>query len=117
MRVAELIDKVTMKALNRVYDKEIAGGLVTELVGKVNTLGQPGQLWVTLQTDANGVAAANVADVAAIVVTEGNKVANDVLQAADNAQITVCSTPLTSWDFVGGLYALGIRISPYSPAH
>ncbi|MFH1010838.1 MAG: hypothetical protein V1784_06365 [bacterium] len=117
MRVAELIDKVDMKALNQVYDKEITGGLVTDLAGEVKTSGKAGHIWVAIQTDKNGVAAANLVDIAAIVVTEGNNVANDVLQAADSAQITVCSTLMTSWDLVGGLYALGIRISPYSPSH
>ncbi len=115
MLISELIQKVNMTALNAVYDKEIVGGLVTDMVSDVMTSGQAGNIWVTVQTNKKVISAANLVDIAAVVITQGKKVEAEVLQAADGAQITVFSTTLTSWDFVGELYALGIRISPYNP--
>ena len=109
MRVAELMKKVNMKPLNKLHDKEIVGGLVTDMVSDVMKSGQAENIWVTVQTHKKVIAAANLVDIAAVVITQGKEVESDVLQVADRAEITVFSTPLTSWDFVGELYALGIR--------
>ena len=113
MQVTELMKKVDMKALNQIFDKKIVGGLVTDIVGDVMTSKQVGNIWVTTQTDKMVVAVANLMGISAIVITENRNVDGAVLQLADNAQITMFSTAKTSWGFVGELYALGIRISPY----
>lgn len=113
MQVTELMKKVDMKALNQIFDKKIVGGLVTDIVGDVMTSGQAGNIWVTTQTDKMVVAVANLMGIAAIVITQGRKVEREVLQLADNAQITMFSSAQSSWDFITGLCALGIRISPY----
>lgn len=113
MRVAELMKKVNLTPLNSIHDKEIVGGLVTDMVSDVMASGQAGNIWVTVQTHKKVIAAANLVDVAAVVITQGKNMDSDVLQAADKAEITVFSTTLPSWDLVGELYALGIRITPY----
>lgn len=113
MRVAELMTKVNLKPLNKVFDKDIVGGLVTDMVSDVMASGQAGNIWVTVQTHKKVIAAANLVDVGAVVVTQGKNVESDVLQAADKAEITIFSSALPSWDLVGELYALGIRITPY----
>ena len=109
MRVAELMKKVNMKPMNKLYDKEIVGGLVTDMVSDVMKSGQAENIWVTVQTNKKVIAAANLVDITAVVITQGKEVENEVLEVADKAEITVFSTPLSSWDFVGELYALGIR--------
>lgn len=113
MRVAELMDKMDMEPLNQVFDKEIAGGLVTDMVSDVMKSGEAGNIWVTVQTHKKVIAAANLVDIAAVVITQGKKVEDDVLKAADKAEITIFSTPLPAFSFVGKIYALGIRITPY----
>jgi serine kinase of HPr protein (carbohydrate metabolism regulator) len=117
MLVSELLQKVKITALNKVYDKDIVGGLVTDMVSDVMTSGQAGYVWVTVQTNKKVISAANLVDIAAVVIPQGKKVEPEVLQAADSAQITIFSTDFSSWDFVGAVYALGIRISPYSPVY
>lgn len=97
MRVAELTGRVNLEPLNTLHDKEIVAGNILVSVESQNRV-----------TDATGLA-----DIGAIVVTEGKTVASDALQAADRAEITIFSTPLPSPDFVGELDALGIRITPY----
>jgi len=113
MRVAELMEKANVKPLNKVHDKEIVGGLVTDMVSDVMKSGQAGNVWVTVQTHKKVIAAANLVDIAAVIITQAKNVDSDVLEVADKAEITVFSTPLTSWDLVGELYALGIRMAPY----
>ena len=112
MTIAELMNQVSMTPMNKTFDKDISGGLVTDMVSDVMKTGQAGNLWVTVQTNKKVIAAANLVDIAAVVITQGKKVEIDVLEAADKAEITIFSTPMTSWDFVGQLYALGIRIDP-----
>ena len=113
MTVAELMKKLNMTPMNKLFDKDISGGLVTDMVSDVMKTGQAENLWVTVQTNKKVIAAANLVDIAAVVITQGKKVDADVLEAANKAEITIFSTPMTSWDLVGKTYALGIRIEPY----
>ena len=110
MTVAELTKKVNMSPMNKLFDKEITGGLVTDMVSDVMKTGQAENLWVTVQTNKKVIAAANLVDIAAVVITQGKKVEPDVLEAADKVGITIFTTPLSSWDFVGQAYTSGLRV-------
>ena len=113
MTVSELMQSITLQPLNTLYDKEIVASLVTDLVSSKLTSGQAGSIWVTDRTDVGIVSDAKRLNIAAIIITKGQEVASNVLQAANVAQITIFSTPLPAPDIVGQLFAVGIRIDPY----
>ena len=113
MTVSELMQSMNLQPLNTLYDKEIVASLVTDLVSGKLTSGQAGSVWVTDRTDIGIASDAKRLNIAAIIVTKGQQVAENVIHAADEARITIFSTPLPAPDIVGQLYAVGIRIDPY----
>ena len=108
MKVAELNAKLGLKALNAIHDKEMNGVFISDMVSDVMAGAKPGALWVTTQTHKNVVAAANLVDISAVVVTRGKAVAQETLEMADRAEISILSTDLETYELVGELHKLGI---------
>jgi predicted nuclease of predicted toxin-antitoxin system len=113
MTVSELMQSMNLQPLNTLFDKEIVASLATDLVSNKIASGQAGGIWVTDRTDVGIVSDAKNLNSAAIIITQGQGISNNVKEAANEAQITIFSTPLPSPDIVGKLYAVGIRIEPY----
>lgn len=108
MTVAELKDKLELKPLNDVYDKGIEGVFISDMVSDVMAGAKPGAVWVTTQTHKNVVAAANLVDISAVIVTRGKAVPGETLEMATRAELTVFLTDLETYDFVGRLHAAKI---------
>ena len=108
MTVAELKDKLELKPLNDVYDKGIEGVFISDMVSDVMAGAKPGALWVTTQTHKNVIAAANLVDISAVIVTRGKAVPDETLEMASRAELTVFSTDLETYDFVGKLHGAGV---------
>jgi predicted transcriptional regulator len=81
---------------------------VSDMLSDVMASAKSGNLWVTVQTHKNIVPAANLVDASAIVITSGKKVPQDTLDLANQHSIAILSTPLSSFELVGKLYALGL---------
>jgi hypothetical protein len=113
MTVAQLEASANLTRLNNLYDKEIIASLVTDFVSEKLKDEQAGSIWITDRTDAALITEAKTLKIAAIIITKGQTVANSVINAANEARITLFSSPLPAPDLVGELYALGIRIDPY----
>lgn len=109
MKVTDLETKLKLKPVNQVYDKDIDGGFVSDMVSDVMAGAQAGNVWVTVQTHKNVVAAANLVDIAAIIVVRGKKIPEDTIQMADRAQMTMFSTDLDTFQVAIKLYEAGIR--------
>ena len=104
MTVAELKDKLELKPLNDVFDKPIEGVFISDMVSDVMAGAAAGTLWVTTQTHKNVVAAANLVDISAVIVTRGKAVPDETLEMASRAELTVFSTALETYDFVRKLH-------------
>lgn len=109
MTVAELTEKLGLRALNGMNDKEIGGVFISDMVSDVMAGAKPGSLWVTTQTHKNVVAAANLVDIAGVVVTRGKPVSDETLEMASRAELTVLSTELDTYDLVVKLHELGVE--------
>jgi serine kinase of HPr protein (carbohydrate metabolism regulator) len=108
MTVAELKDKLELNPLNDLYDKTIDGVFISDMVSDVMAGAKPGALWVTTQSHKNVVAAANLVDICAVVVTRGKPVPDETLEMATRAELTILSTDLETYEFVGKLHAAGV---------
>jgi predicted transcriptional regulator len=108
MRLAELKDKLSLKPMNDVYDKEVEGAFVSDMVSDVMAGARPANVWVTTQTHKNVVAAANLVDVAAVIVTRGRPVSDETLEMASRAELTILSTDLDTYSLVGKLHEAGV---------
>jgi BioD-like phosphotransacetylase family protein len=79
------------------------------MVSDVIANAKAGNLLVTVQVHANVIAAANLVDVAGIVITQGKQPADDVVKMAEKAEISLFSTDLNRWQMATRLYEAGVR--------
>ena len=109
MTVKDLESKLNLKALNEATDTEVVCAFISDMLSDVIAGAKAGNVWVTLQTHKNIIAAANLVDVPAIIVVRGKKVPEDTLQMADRVGVTVFATDLDSFQIAVKLYEAGLK--------
>jgi predicted transcriptional regulator len=109
MKLQAVADKLELKAVSQVFEKDVTGVYISDMVSDVIANAKAGDLLVTVQIHNNMIAAANLVDVCAIVVTQGKLPADDVVKMAEKAEISIFSTALSRWQVATRLYEAGIR--------
>jgi predicted transcriptional regulator len=109
MKLQEIADKLELERLTPVFDKEVTGVYISDMVSDVIANAKAGNLLVTVQVHANALAAANLVDICGIVVAQGKKPADDVIRMAEKAEIPIFSTALSRWQVATKLYEAGLR--------
>jgi serine kinase of HPr protein (carbohydrate metabolism regulator) len=107
--VKDLESKLNLKALNEATDTEVVGAFISDMLSDVMAGAKAGNVWVTVQTHKNIIAAANLVDVPAIIVVRDKKVPDDTLQMANRVGVTVFATELDSYQIAVKLYEAGIK--------
>jgi predicted transcriptional regulator len=107
--VKELETRLGFKPLNKASDNQVDGAFISDMVSDVMAGAQAGNVWVTVQTHKNVIAAANLVDVPAIIIVRGKKVPDDTLKMADKVGVTIFSTDLDSFKVAVKLYEGGIK--------
>jgi hypothetical protein len=108
MNISELPKKAGLTPLNAIYEKQIDGVFISDMVSDIIAGARPNDLLITLQMHKNLIATANLVDVSAIVFVRDKKPLADVIEVADRAGITLFSTPLDAWKLAIKLYELGL---------
>jgi len=108
MTIQSLVEKLGLKPLSTFEDREIAGVFVSDMLSDVMAGAKSGALWLTVQTHKSLVPAANLIDVAAVLITSGKAVPQDTIDLATKYQIAILSSELPTFELVGKLYALGL---------
>jgi predicted transcriptional regulator len=109
MKLHEIADKLELEKLTPVFDKEVTGVYISDMVSDVIANAKAGNLLVTVQVHANALAAANLVDICAIVLAQGKRPADDVIRMATKAEISIFSTALSRWQVATKLYEAGLR--------
>ncbi len=109
MTTKELAARLELKGLTRMFDKPISGVYISDMVSDVIANAKAGNVLVTLQVHNNVIAAANLVDVAAIVMTRGRTPAPEAVGLAEKAEIPLFTTDMDSWQVATKLYEAGIR--------
>ena len=109
MKNQELAERLELKSATKVFDRDVTGVYISDMVSDVIANAKAGDLLVTAQAHANVVAAANLIDTCAIVITQGKGLSGDVVKMAEKAEITVFTTALNRWQMATKLYEAGIR--------
>ena len=109
MKLSVLAEKLALKPVTEMCDKEITGVYISDMVSDVIANAKPGNLLVTVQIHNNVIAAANLVAIAGIVVTQGKLPTEDVRKMAEKAQIPIFSTDLSRWQVTTMLYEAGVR--------
>ncbi|MBQ8321887.1 MAG: hypothetical protein IJX92_05940 [Clostridia bacterium] len=79
-------------------EKEISGVYIGDLLSWVMGKASQGDLWLTIMSNVNVVAVASLADVSAIVLTEGVVLGSDVISVANSKGINVITTNLSTYE-------------------
>ena len=109
MKIQELAERLELKAATKVFDRDVTGVYISDMVSDVIANAKAGDLLVTAQAHANVIAAANLVDTCAIVITQGKALAEDVVKMAEKAEIGIYSTSLNRWQVATKLYEAGVR--------
>jgi len=109
MKISELVQKTGLKAVNPYTDKEVDGVYISDMVSDIITGAKPNGILVTLQTHKSLIAAANLVDVAVIVIVKGKAPAGDVVALADKAGIALFVSTDDAWTYARKLTDLGLK--------
>jgi predicted transcriptional regulator len=109
MTTKEVAERLELKGLTTMFDKPVTGVYISDMVSDVIAHAAAGNVLVTIQVHNNVIAAANLVDVAAIVLTRGRTPAPEAIALAEKAEIPVFSTPMDSWQLATKLYEAGLR--------
>jgi len=111
MKLRQIVKKLalTVKAGETNLDTEVTGGYAGDLLSCAMAGAHKGNVWVTLQGHLNIVAIASLIELAGIIVTENKPIAQDTLAKAAEEGIPILATPLTTFEIVGRLWAMGVR--------
>lgn len=90
-------------------DSIVTGGYASDLLSNVMGQAREGNIWVTMQGHKNIVAVASLAGLSAIALAGGVKPDQDTLEKAAAENIPLLVTDLPVFEFVGRLYALGVK--------
>jgi hypothetical protein len=108
MKLSELLQQPGLKLISELEDKEITGVFISDMLSDVMTNAKPGNLWLTVQTHKNTISAANLVDVAAIIVTHGKEIPAETTALANRFKVNIISSEAATFDIVRKLVALGI---------
>ena len=113
MTVLELKDAIGASILTNGTDtsRTVNEGYSCDLLSWVMAHGREGMAWITVQTHMNVIAVASLHDMSCVIIPEGIRVEQDVLDKAAEEGITVLSSELTAFDICGRLYAAGIGVA------
>jgi len=109
MQLREIIDKAGLKALTDLEDRDVAGVFISDMLSDVMTGAQAGDLWVTVQTHTNIVSAANLVDIAAVVVSQGKEVPQSTIELANRYHVIILSTVLPTYGLASRLFEFGLK--------
>lgn len=109
MKLEEVIEKADLTALTKVESKDVGGVFISDMLSDVMTGAEAGNLWLTVQTHTNIVSAANLVDLAAVVITSGKKLPQATINLANRYHVVILSTPLKTFELATKLMGIGLK--------
>lgn len=112
MNLHEMIRELNLTVLTEPKDFSAiipTGGYTSDLLSCVMAGASHHSIWVTLQAHANIVAVAALLDLSAVIITEGARPDDAIIERANEEGIILLSTDEKSFNVVGKLWELGVR--------
>ncbi len=111
MIVREVIDTLHLDVVagEQGLNRGVTAGYAADLLSCVMARAKTGNVWATLQAHPNVIAVATLLDLAAIIVTEGASVSEDVIAKANAEGIPLLATPHTTFWVAAELSRLGVK--------
>jgi hypothetical protein len=112
MKLEQIVRQLGLKvrtAAGKVDQIEVKGGYASDLLSDVMANAKEGYLWVTLQVHANILAVAKLKELAAIILVNNRTPDADAIEKAEQEEIVLLESELSTFELVGRLYEMGIR--------
>jgi predicted transcriptional regulator len=109
MTTKDLMEKLQLQPLSTFEHREVKGVIISDMVSDVMATAHQGDLWLTVQTHKSIVPAANLVDVAAVVITGSKEVPQETIDLASRFGIPILWTKMPTFALAGKLYELGLR--------
>jgi predicted transcriptional regulator len=111
MKLRELIEKLNLelKSASTALDADVKYAYSSDILSDVMSHARDGSIWITLQTHRNIVSVAMLKSLAGIILIGGRNPDDETLKKANEENVAILSTGLTTFEIVGKLYELGIR--------
>ncbi len=109
MKVKDIVENLSLNVLTDIDDKEVTGVYISDMLSDVMNKAQAGNLWVTIQTHKNIVAAANLIDISAVIVSQGYEVPDETIELANRYKVVILSTDDSTFTLGGRLHQMGIK--------
>jgi len=108
--VKDLVDKfkLAVAAGKSGLDREVMDGYCGDLLSEIMGNAPAGCAWMTVQGHQNIVAVAVLREIAAIIITGGQKPDEETIQKADQEGIPILQWPDSSFSLAGRLFSAGI---------
>ncbi len=110
MRVKDIIDSLDLTVFSGEgnLEKEVAGGIISDMLSDVMAQAQKGSIWVTNQTHENVLAIVFFKSLAGVILPGGLDLDVDAAEKAHEKNLPVLQTDMSAFEVVGKLYELGI---------
>lgn len=109
MKLQELAEKLELKSQTKVFDKDISGVYISDMVSDVIANAKAGNVLVTVQIHNNVIAAANLVDICGVIVTQGKMPTEEVVKMAEKAEISIYTSNMNRWQIATKMYEAGVR--------
>jgi len=109
MKLQELIEKIGLKAVSNVEERDVEGVFISDMLSDTMTGAKAGNLWLTSQTHTNIVSAANLVDLSAVVITQGKEVPQTTIDLANRYHVVILSTPQPAFSLAKKLIEIGLE--------
>lgn len=106
MTVEALMNQMELKLLagDGGIQNQIEGGYVGDLLSFVMSHAKEKNIWITIQGHINSVAVASLLGLSAIILSEDVVPDEEMIKKANEEEIPVLSTSMSSFDFICSFY-------------
>lgn len=110
MLVKDLVEKfdLSVAAGKNGLDREVMDGYCGDLLSEIMGHAPAGCAWMTVQGHQNIVAVAVLREMAAIIITGGQKPHEETIQKADQEGIPILLWPDSSFSLAGRIFSAGV---------
>lgn len=98
MTVSLLAEKCGFDIVTLPDDREVCGGYAGDLLSWVMGRAKENCAWITIMSNVNIVAVASLVDVSCIILSEGVKLEESVMETAQSKGVNILSTSLPSYE-------------------
>jgi len=110
MLVKEIVEQLGLVIFSgeQVLDKQVTGGVISDILSDVMAQAQKGAIWVTNQTHENVLAIVFFKSLAGVILPGGLQLDEPAAEKAIEKKLPVFLSQLSAFEIVGRLYELGI---------